>query len=300
MGFILPSRWGRWQTFLLLNLFQQIRKYKLCAKFNASDELVILHEQQLKTPNASDGNASMSLITNKLESSLDLHDLEKFIDKKYRETRQRDGINRCDSSSVSASEEVQSSLNRSTKYGTFENSPSSAFYMDKQSDKDICCGNYREGLRGKSNEVLEKGFIKYRIDRIEFLREEIKAKNKIIGRLFTLKLSLRDEHIFSYKNVQINKSSNNVDNETVFYNCSPHGPGFKENSNDLNENIINIFDELNTSFTLNDDFKQPCHKAFIDNSESIIDFNIDLQFNSLKCETNDSIKQIGSKNNSYI
>ena len=78
--------------------------------------------------------------------------------------------------------------------------------MDKQSDKDICCGNYREGLRGKSNEVLEKGFIKYRIDRIEFLREEIKAKNKIIGRLFTLKLSLRDEHIFSYKNVQINKS----------------------------------------------------------------------------------------------
>ena len=158
-----------------------------------------------------------------------------------------------------------------------------------------------EKVVGESNEVLEKGFVKYRIDRIEFLREEIKAKNKIIGRLFTLKLSLRDEHIFSYKNVQINKSSNNVDNETVFYNCSPHGPGFKENSNDLNENIIDILDESNDSFTLNDDFKQPCNKAFIDdNSESITDFNIDLQFNSLKCETNDSIKQTGGENNSYI
>ena len=62
-------------------------------KFNASDELVILHEEQLKTPNALDGNAGMSLITNKLESSLDSHDLNKFIDKKYCETRQRDGIN---------------------------------------------------------------------------------------------------------------------------------------------------------------------------------------------------------------
>ena len=35
-------------------------------KFNASDGLVILHEEQLKTPNAIDGNAGMSLITNKL------------------------------------------------------------------------------------------------------------------------------------------------------------------------------------------------------------------------------------------
>ena len=52
-------------------------------KFNASDELLILHEEQLKTPNALDGKAGMSLITNKLESSLDLHDLEQFIDKKY-------------------------------------------------------------------------------------------------------------------------------------------------------------------------------------------------------------------------
>ena len=39
--------------------------------------------------------------------------------------------------------------------------------------------------------------------------------------------------------------------------------------------MINIFDELNNSSTLKDDFKQPCNKAFIDdNSELIIDFNI--------------------------
>ena len=221
-------------------------------KLNASDEqLVILHEEQLKTPNVLDGDAGMSLITNKLEFSLDLHDLEKFNDKQYCETRQREGINWCDISNLSTSEEVQSSLNRRTKYGTFENSPSSAFYMDidNQFDKDICCGNCREGRRGKSNEVLEKGFIKYLIDQIEFLREEIKAKNKIIDHLFTLKLSLRDEQIFSYKNIQINKSSKKVDNETFFYNDSPQGPSFKKNSNDLNENIINIFDELNNSFT---------------------------------------------------
>ena len=55
-------------------------------KFNASDELLILHEEQLKTPNALNGNAGMSL-TNKLECSLDLHDLGQFIDKKYCETK---------------------------------------------------------------------------------------------------------------------------------------------------------------------------------------------------------------------
>ena len=55
-------------------------------KFHASDELLILHEELLKTPNALDGKAGMSLITNK--SSLDSHDLEQFIDKKYCETRQ--------------------------------------------------------------------------------------------------------------------------------------------------------------------------------------------------------------------
>ena len=47
----------------------------------------------MKTPNALDGKAGMSLITNKFELSLDLYDLEQFIDKKYYETRQRDRIN---------------------------------------------------------------------------------------------------------------------------------------------------------------------------------------------------------------
>ena len=125
-------------------------------KFNASDELLILHEEQLKTPNALDGNAGMSLINKKLESSFDLHDFERFIDKNYCETRRRDGINCHDSNNLSASKEVQLSLNRSTKYGTFENSPSSTFYMDidTQFDEDICCGSSREGRMGKSNEVL--------------------------------------------------------------------------------------------------------------------------------------------------
>ena len=81
----------------------------------------------------------MSLITNKFESSLDLHDLEQFIDKKYCETRQRDGVNRYDSNNLSSSEKIQSSLNRSTKYGTFKSLPSSDFYMDidTQFHKDI-------------------------------------------------------------------------------------------------------------------------------------------------------------------
>ena len=99
------------------------------------------------------------------------------------------------------------------------------------------------------------------IDQIEFLREEIKAKNIIIDHLFTLKLSLRDEECSNLKALikLITKLSN-----------------------DLNENIINIFDELNNPSTLKDDFKKPCNKAFIDNnSESIIDFNNDPQFNRL-------------------
>ena len=209
----------------------------------------------------------MSLITNKLESSFDLHHLEQFIDKKYCETRQRDRINYYNSNNLGASEEIQSSLNRSTKYGTFEHSPSSTCNMDidTQFYKNLCCGNCREkSNREKSNEFLEQGLMKYVIDQIEFLREEIKAKNKIIDHLFTLKLSLRDKQNFSYKNVQINKSSNKVDNESVFHNCIPQGPCFKENSNDLNENIINIFDELNNASTLKDDFRQPCNKTFID------------------------------------
>ena len=61
---------------------------------------------------------------------------------------------------------------------------------------------------------MEHGFIKNLIDQIEFLREEIKGRNKIIDKSFKLKLWLRDEQNFSYKNVQINKSSNKVDNET--------------------------------------------------------------------------------------
>ena len=179
--------------------------------------------------------------------------------------------------------------------------------IDTQFDRDICCGNcWEKSNRRKSNEFLEHGFIKYLIDQIEFLREEIKAKNKIIDHLFTLKLSLRDEQNFSYKNVQINKSSNKVDNESVFHNCSPQGPCFKENSNDLKDNIINIFDELNNACTLKNDFKHPCNKALSDsNGESIIDFKVDPQFNRLTCAINDSknfdsAKQIGGENNKVI
>ena len=50
------------------------------------------------------------------------------------------------------------------------------------------------------------------------------------------------------------------------------GPCFKENSNDLNDNIINTFDELNNSSTLKRDFQQPCNKAFIDNNRELISF----------------------------
>ena len=266
----------------------------------------MLHEKQLKTPNALDGKAGMSLITNKLESSLDLHHLEQFIDKNYCETRQRDRINYYNSNNLGASEEIQSSLNRSTKYGTFEHSPSN-MDIDTQFDKNLCCGNGRKkSNREKRNEFLEHGLAKYLTDQIEFLREEIKAKNKIIDHLFTLRLSLRDEQKFFYKNIQINKSSNKVDNESVLHNCSPQGTCFKENSNDLNENIINIFDELNNASTLKDDFMQPCNKTFTDNnSESIIDFNVDPQFNRLTCEINDSnnfdsVKQIDGENNKVI
>ena len=37
-------------------------------KFNASNKLLILHQEQLKTQNTSIGNACISLITNKPES----------------------------------------------------------------------------------------------------------------------------------------------------------------------------------------------------------------------------------------
>ena len=77
---------------------------------------------------------------------------------------------------------------------------------------------------------------------------------------------MRGEQNVSYKNVEINESSNKVDNETVFHSCSPRGPCFKENSNDLKDNIINISDELNNASTFKDDFKEPCNEAFIDNT----------------------------------
>ena len=40
------------------------------SKFNAGNELLILEEEQLKTPNASDRNAGVSLITKKLNPHL--------------------------------------------------------------------------------------------------------------------------------------------------------------------------------------------------------------------------------------
>ena len=58
---------------------------------------------------------------------------------------------------------------------------------DTQFDKDICCGNCREGRRRKSSGTLEHVLINYLIDQTEFLQEEIKVKNKIIDYLFTLK-----------------------------------------------------------------------------------------------------------------
>ena len=67
----------------------------------------------------------------------------------------------------------------------------------------------------------EKGLIKYLIDQIEFLREEIKAKNKIIDHLFTLKLSLRASKFSLIKMFKLIKVINEVYNETVFHNCSP-------------------------------------------------------------------------------
>ena len=77
--------------------------------------------------------------------------------------------------------------------------------IDTQFDKNLCCRNCKEkSNREKSNEFLEHGLVKYLIDQIEFLREEINAKNKIIDNLFTLKSLLRDEQIFFIKIVQIN------------------------------------------------------------------------------------------------
>ena len=124
--------------------------------------------------------------------------------------------------------------------------------------------------------------------------------------MLTLKLSLRDKQNLSYKYVQINETSNKVDNETVFHNCSQQDNVFKEKNNDLKDIIINKFYEFNNASTLKDDFTQPGNEAFIDNnSEPIIEFNFDSQFNRLTCQVNDSnkfdsIKQIDSENNKVI
>ena len=106
--------------------------------------------------------------------------------------------------------------------------------IDTQVDKYICCGNCREDLREKTNEFLEHGFIKYLIDQIEFLREEIKEKKNHWTFVY-VKVIVAWQAKFSYNNVQINKSSNKVDNETIFHNRRPKGPCFKENSNDLKD-----------------------------------------------------------------
>ena len=68
----------------------------------------------------------------------------------------------------------------------------------------------------------------------------------------------------------------------VLHNYSQQGLWFRENSGDLNENVIEIVDELNNSSILKNGFNKPCKKAFIhNNSEPIIDVNIDPQFNKL-------------------
>lgn len=172
---------------------------------------------------------------------------------------------------------------------------------DTTFDKFFCCGYCREGHRGKNNGVLERGVIKYLINQSEFLREEFKAKHKINDHLLTLKLLLRDNQNFYYKNVQINKSYNKVDSKTIFRKYSSWGQYFVETSNYLIENIINTFDELNNSSTLKYDFKQPWIETFTrNNSESVIDF--DPQSNMLYNKTSDtsnfdSIKQINIENN---
>ena len=65
---------------------------------------------------------------------------------------------------------------------------------------------------------MAHGLIKYIIDQIEILREEIKAKNKIIDLLLMLKLSLLDEQNFLIKMFKLIKALNKVDNKSVFHN----------------------------------------------------------------------------------
>ena len=65
---------------------------------------------------------------------------------------------------------------------------------------------------------MAHGLIKYLIDQIEILREEIKAKNKIIDLLLMLKLSLLDEQNFLIKMFKLIKALNKVDSKSVFHN----------------------------------------------------------------------------------
>ena len=80
------SRSGKMADLSLIKFIPANKKIEASALYDN----LILHEEQLKTPNVSDGNTGMSLVTNKLECPFDMHDLEQFIEKKYCETRQSD------------------------------------------------------------------------------------------------------------------------------------------------------------------------------------------------------------------
>ena len=105
---------------------------------------------------------------------------------KYCQTRLRDEINRYGSRNLSASDEVKSFLDRSTNYVTLVKNSPSAIGVDIPCDTDRYCGICRVGRRRKNEGVLEHCFMKYLIDQTEFLREEIKVKNKIIYPLLKL------------------------------------------------------------------------------------------------------------------
>ena len=49
--------------------------------------------------------------------------------------------------------------------------------FENQFDKDICCENCREDCRGNSNVVLERGFIKYLIDKVIYERNKMNNNN---------------------------------------------------------------------------------------------------------------------------
>ena len=49
--------------------------------------------------------------------------------------------------------------------------------FENKFDKDICCENCREDCRGKNNVVLERGFIKYLIDKVIYDSNEMNNNN---------------------------------------------------------------------------------------------------------------------------